>query len=586
MNASDQNTSSRRRALNMVWTAAGEYGFDPGFLAFLQDGQPDHYMNSIIGYVHKWYDRSTTQELFDLLGGALIRETYDGLLWIGLENCAYEREVKERPVLAEMRTACAEEFFAQQHTRSRQQWMAQNSLVYALQEARWRTVLGREPGLMNPWERRLFHELEYDGSMNASDILERTVDIFSRYFHFRPDRAQASLLLRLRNAIVRLSSRALPRRVVREEQLTFGRPDLIPGGMITQRKSQNIGPESLARERSDRLYIESCFGPPLYAPEESRQTEEALCSDCHLGCHLHFTAGQRNETVSEDPLIRKTIRDAQAQGDRNRAHYQEKQHLYQNSITRLAQQIENALLVYPQPLKVRSRMGRISPGDIWRAVRLEDERVFMDTFEEEQPDFSVDLMLDASASRMQSQEIIAAQGYVIARSLRLNHVPVQVHSFLSLRGFTVLNLFCGYDDPANDSRIFDYFAAGWNRDGLALKGAEKLMSSSPAKNRLLIVLTDASPNDDRRLPANREKGRLISRDYSGEAGIEDTAAEVRRLRKNGIRVMAVLSGEDGDTEAARKIYGSDFVRIENISRLSDAVGALLQKHIERMQITS
>ena len=45
-----------RRALNIIWTAAGDYSFTPAFTAFTQDGEPDFYMNSIIGYVHKWYD--------------------------------------------------------------------------------------------------------------------------------------------------------------------------------------------------------------------------------------------------------------------------------------------------------------------------------------------------------------------------------------------------------------------------------------------------------------------------------------------------------------------------------------------------
>ena len=45
--------------------------------------------------------------------------------------------------------------------------------------------------------------------------------------------------------------------------------------------------------------------------------------------------------------------------------------------------------------------------------------------------------------------------------------------------------------------------------------------------------------------------------------------------------MAVLNGEDGSSEAARRIYSDDFVRIENLRRLSDAVGTLLQKKIER-----
>ena len=593
MSSTDYGVPARRRALNIIWTAAGEYGFEPAFMAFTQDGQPDLYMDSIIGYVRKWYDRETMQKLFDTTGSSLMRETFDGILWIGLENCAFEREVRERPVLSELRHACAEMFFEQQFTKSRQQWMAQNSLVYALQSARWNTVLGKEPGLVNPWEKNLFQELAFSGDWDARQIADHAYSVLRRYFRFSPGQAEHSLLLLLKNRLFSFPTRILPSRMMRAEDLTFSR-DSSGNGIITARKSRNAGLLTAAEEENNRIYIQNCFGLPLYNTEESSRIEQLLCSGRHQGCHIYFTDGRRQAEESidvqtgkepknpaSDGQIRETIRGAQAQADRNRTHYKERLHFYENCIARLSQQIRNALLVYPQPSRVAGRNGRIAPEKIWRAVYLNDERIFTEKFEEEQPDFSVDLMLDASASRLQSQETIAAQAYVIARSLHLCRIPVQVTSFLSLRGYTVIRRFCGYDEMDKDERIFDYFAAGWNRDGLALRGAGQLMQDSPAKNRLLIILTDASPNDDRKIPPDRAGGHPLSRDYSGEAGIEDASSEVRALKKSGVQVMAVLNGEDGSSEATRRIYGDDFVRIENIRRLSDAVGTLLQKKIER-----
>ena len=593
MSSTDYGVPARRRALNIIWTAAGEYGFEPAFMAFTQDGQPDLYMDSIIGYVRKWYDRETMQKLFDTTGSSLMRETFDGILWIGLENCAFEREVRERPVLSELRHACAEMFFEQQFTKSRQQWMAQNSLVYALQSARWNTVLGKEPGLVNPWEKNLFQELAFSGDWDARQVADHAYSVLHRYFRFSPGRAEHSLLLLLKNRLLSFSTRILPSRMMRAEDLTFSR-DGSGNGIITARKSRNAGLLTAAEEENNRIYIQNCFGLPLYNTEESSRIEQLLCSGGHQGCHIYFTDGHRQAEESidiqtgkepknpaSDGQIRETIRGAQAQAERNRTHYKERLHFYENCIARLSQQIRNALLVYPQPSRVAGRNGRIAPEKIWRAVYLNDERIFTEKFEEEQPDFSVDLMLDASASRLQSQETIAAQAYVIARSLHLCRIPVQVTSFLSLRGYTVIRRFCGYDEMDKDGRIFNYFAAGWNRDGLALRGAGHLMQDSPAKNRLLIILTDASPNDDRKIPPDRAGGHPLSRDYSGEAGIRDTLSEVRALKKSGVQVMAVLNREDGSSEAARRIYGDDFVRIENIRRLSDAVGTLLQKKIER-----
>ena len=41
MSEIDYSLSVRRRALNLIWTADGEYGFEPEFLAFTQNGERD-----------------------------------------------------------------------------------------------------------------------------------------------------------------------------------------------------------------------------------------------------------------------------------------------------------------------------------------------------------------------------------------------------------------------------------------------------------------------------------------------------------------------------------------------------------------
>ena len=110
----------------------------------------------------------------------------------------------------------------------------------------------------------------------------------------------------------------------------------------------------------------------------------------------------------------------------------------------------------------------------------------------------MDLLLDGSASRLHCQETIAAQGYILARSLATCGIPVRVSSFCSLRGYTVVRIL---KDSARKRRkeIFNYFAAGWNRDGLALRMAAELLNTAPADKHLLILLTDASPDDSHKI---------------------------------------------------------------------------------------
>ena len=75
--------------------------------------------------------------------------------------------------------------------------------------------------------------------------------------------------------------------------------------------------------------------------------------------------------------------------------------------------------------------------------------------------------------------------------------------------------------------ICQYFASGWNRDGLALRAAGDLIDfdPGPAARHLLILLTDASPNDSRRIPPSPDDP--LGRDYGGSAGVEDAAARKR-----------------------------------------------------------
>ena len=235
-------TSRQRRAMNIIWTASEEYDFQPEFMAFQLDGEPDFYMNSIIGYVRKWYDKDIMDRLFSSVQEGLFKETYDGLLWIALENCAFLRESRQRPVLKELRLEHARDFFRQDDQKSRQQWMAQNSLVYALESAKWRQVLEKEPGLVNPWERQLFADLLYPGDITAQEIYDRTLEIFHRYFRYRREHHLAGFLAGIHEKFSHRFLRRLPRRLIRSDDLNMGRIGSAQG-KITARQGLELLPK-------------------------------------------------------------------------------------------------------------------------------------------------------------------------------------------------------------------------------------------------------------------------------------------------------------------------------------------------------
>lgn len=68
---------------------------------------------------------------------------------------------------------------------------------------------------------------------------------------------------------------------------------------------------------------------------------------------------------------------------------------------------------------------------------------------------------------------------------------------------------------------------------------ELLRSHSESADRhLLILLTDAEPNDSFRIQSSEQFP--FGKDYGDEATVNDTAAEVRALQRKGICVLLYL----------------------------------------------
>ena len=577
-----QYSARQRRALNQVWAAAGEYGFEPLFLALDTEGSPDFYMNFVVGLVHKWYGEEMPRRLFDSWLGDARQPALDDLAWLALENAVYQKELPTRPALEELRQEHARQFFAGEYKLSRQEWMAKNQLVYSMQAARWQEVLGRRGRLLTPREQGLYRALACPGSLDAGQMEEAIRQMARRYLGFTGQiRAKSPLKIHFSDRWAPLLTKLLPTEMVRTDELTVGRSAKAgQDGMIRAAKGLRTRLGSRQQPETDRQYIESCFGRCLYTPPQMALIEQRQCAGNHLGCHLWFSAGFPSPEKARSPASKRLAEQAAAQQQENQKAFVRDLALNQSAILRLSGQIQNCLLVHQQPGMGLGRRGRLQSARVWREPVVGDGRVFLYPEPDPRPSFAVDLLLDASASRLHCQELIAAQGYILSESLSRCGVPVRVSSFCSLRGYTVLRVLKEYADKAGSRRIFGYFAAGWNRDGLALRGMGELLRQAPAQKHLLILLTDASPNDSRKIPPS---GRIpLSREYGGKAGVEDTADEVRALRRQGVRVAAVFMGPSTSVPDAETIFGRDLVRISRIDQLAAAAGRLIQRQIQEL----
>lgn len=338
-----------------------------------------------------------------------------------------------------------------------------------------------------------------------------------------------------------------------------------------------------------RIYVEACFGKNMYPQTEQERIEREICVDKHKNCHILFTRGrsgwkekQKSETKLKElsEIERKRERqeilefqkESAQQYERNKQYYEKNRAIYRNSIRKLTEKLRICLETQDETFPEMATHGKINPREVWKAVYLDNPRVFERKEEVEIPGFSVDMLIDASSSRKQMQEQIAAQAYVLAESLEECGIPAQIYSYCSIRGFTVMRIFKDYEEEKVGNELFGYVAAGNNRDGLALRAAGYLMEASKKAKRILLVLTDANPMDDQNIG---EGAFYTNKEYTDQPAIEDTAREVQRLKQKGIQVIGIFMGSAKSREAAREIFDRELVQIQNINDFAGAVGRVL-----------
>lgn len=569
-----QFSGSARRARNIIWNAAGRYDFEPPFLAFFPNGAPDHYFNMVAGLVQKWLDMPRLWDFFALYETDRRADEFDDLLWLGLENCVYEKELVERPILEALRRERAERFYREQQSLSRQQMEYQSMLVYTQQEARWAAVSGKRPPLLSPREKRMAEALRFAGALDTDGVLEAMRDFLQRFFRYTPHDAGEKRLAP--NALARLLLRHEHRRrdrlLVRVGTGEGNHPKAV------QQKHAGLG-RHIGPTEEDAAYIRAVFGRCALSELELRTLENELCVGVDEGCRLWISGGELAQTDDRDAL---EVRESAArQRERNERYLQDNAAVIQGAVRALATRIETVFSSYFKHLPEPARAGRIRPESAWRLPIVADGRVFLKDGEETEPEICVDLLLDASQSRMHSQEVLSAEATIIARSLEKLHIPVRVCAFRSLRSYTVLEILKSWKQ-ADCRGLTRYYAGGWNRDALAIEALGRLDDDPvlQGRQRVLLVLTDASPNDSTPLASS---GLMLPREYEGAPAVKAAQDAVKALRERGVRVGAVFHGNSSHLENVHQIYGHAYIRIRKASQLAQGVSDLLLMLLREMR---
>lgn len=336
-----------------------------------------------------------------------------------------------------------------------------------------------------------------------------------------------------------------------------------------------IGKILINEEAAQKMhsYIELHFGSSYMEERELKRMNRRICRGVHADCKLYFTDGIIGNCVREN----NTYVMAKRTWEMNQRFYRQNARVTRHNINELGDILKRSLQARNEAEQYAASYGNIVPSKLWKVGRSEDARLFLRETRRHCSDFVVDVLIDASGSQRSRQHMVALQGYILSAALSRAGIPHRVFGFCTFWDHTVMRRFREYDEGREaDWRLMEFTSSSNNRDGLAIRASAEGLLERTEENKVLIVLSDGRPND---LVVNRPNVKNPSV-YTGEYAVKDTAAEVRRLRSQGIAVLGVFAGEEQDLTAERRIFGKDFAYIRDLSTFAHVVGRYLKKQVD------
>ena len=157
---------NENRINNLQWAGAESYDFDNFIIGENIDGNPDFYLNLIIGLAIKFLGYKEIKKLFDSWAYNIKRDKYDLALIYIIEDFAYNKEVTKRPVLESLRKSYAEKFLDDRYDLQRRNLALRQNQIYRLEEIRMREILNLNNPKTSKKDRNLYQALRLEPDTN------------------------------------------------------------------------------------------------------------------------------------------------------------------------------------------------------------------------------------------------------------------------------------------------------------------------------------------------------------------------------------------------------------------------------------
>ena len=584
------NYEFENRVNNLAWTISGMYDED------IDSSEKDYsskdvslYFAIIAGARRKYLDWNIIKKyIMSRIKKSYNKDILYTLIELILNSVVEDKVISERPGVAEIRSKAYSDVLANYNKIHKEDILQTLRYTFILQ------AMDKHPAV-DGLTRRIIKDIKsIDCNSDLMDILKRIDEIYLTYFEFIINsQIEAGKMSEenIKNVNVDFDTFSdfmyeelymdEESEIIENEINNISNSMLLESigemGDVNLEKSQNRV-IYVDEEMAQKIYskVEYYYGKTFLSENEIKKIESKHCRNTHEGCRIHFTDGVLRSECNNAFQLKYVTR----QKENNIYKYRDNIQLHKRSINKLKESISRILIEESATDRVYSDGGTICANRAWRIGRSNNNKVFYKDIQNEKGKYVIDILLDASGSQSRNQFNVAIQAYIIAAALTSIGIPNRVMGYLSFLDYTVLKRYRDYDDNINTcENIFEYFAAGNNRDGLAIKATCDALLEREEENKILIVLSDGKPND---VKIGRDRSRSLRGEasYKGIIGVKDTALEVRKARKQGILVLGVFTGKERDLDAEKIIYGKDFIYTRDIERFSDIVAMYLKKIIK------
>lgn len=563
------------REYNIIWDFADNYKFTP------KNTYPmdEIYKNITTGFIIKTFDTKMLDSFFAYLKDENpFYEDFKFITNLLIEDISYRELIKDNLVISNLRKIYAKKIYRKYTHRD------PDSLSTQIEKAYYGKVL-EKPIIEGPLFKSIYNEIFAINTTDTNILIDKLNKVFKSYFRFDRKKKDEELfdeMVKENKPKDFKSEEEMPSEYSDEnidEQFNIGSAEFTGSNIYFEDKKEDTGKNLMFLNsskddyHSSNEFIEDFFGMPIMPFKKVEALERKLAKGIHTNKQLYFTRGEYSNKAN----ARYYKKNRNEQYEKNKSYIESNFSINHRNINELSLAIKNSLANYEDYAEVTKNYGIIDSSKIWRAPVINDYNVFIKEETDHINKFKVDLILDASASQIGRQHIVANQAYIIAKAMDEVNIPIRILGFSTLRDHTIFTLYRDYTEKNKNFELYNFFAAGSNRDGFAFKTLHEIIDIDDNTRHIVIVLSDGKPNDER---ANINTVKLLDKDqYTGKTAIDDTAFEIRNLRNDNISVLGVFTGEDEDVENAKLIYNRDFVRITNLENFSKVVSVFMKNQI-------